>query len=760
VQRDAAAPTTASAGAATPATASGGATTATDGAAGATPAAAQAPTPAPPPTRAPMPTGGTLQAVPQGQIPPNVASLVDPADASLGQPKTDDFRSGPQGAQNIDTIMAGAQDLAQAAAQLPTVPEAAGAAAATPASASAAAPATANVGTAAEVMPADDAAKAARLTSIQPQLDALGTQDPASLEGMTEFLANAGKTAPHPSAVPSPTPSGPPAITPPAIALPAGVDTGGLASQVSMGAFVGAAHTVEGQWAALATPEARATPLGTAAAAQLTAAGVPATGTVVKAMGANGELDFQNWNLDLNRTLFDKPAVTTEEMSAAADTVYHEARHGEQWHQMARIYAGKYAQTPAEIATNMTLKLSVAQDAHAKKYDPSIPPPAAFTAWFESVYGTGAAHRNTTLTQMGVKGREVKAKSAESNAKGTERETKCTEATAKKTEKDAKATEWTAKKAEVDPASADATTKQTTLATKTAETEAKAVAWRAKKATLDAALTTWQTAKADEEAKTATWHAKSTAYNEKAAAAALKEDALNTLGQTVTQSATARQTALTAYNGMRSDYERLLDNPAATDAAKTTALGTVLSHYNNTLTPAWNAHKANKDAWTAADAEFQAAKAEFDAAEAEFNTADAEWRTAHTAKAEAEAAWNAANAELALAYTEWDTANQAKTAATTESQTADATLARLNGELAAIYNAYVPLKADWDRLTAELAVLDADWQRLFAEYQALDAVFQPLYTAYRALPEEVDAWRTGEAIKKMYKERFGGGGGT
>lgn len=115
----------------------------------------------------------------------------------------------------------------------------------------------------------------------------------------------------------------------------------GIASRVAMGRFTAAASTLTAQWATL-DANGRGQQLGTAANAELTAAQVPATTIQVRALPTNdGEFGFTGWTLDLNETLFQRPTIVPPLVAGVADTVYHEARHCEQWYRMARLDAGK-----------------------------------------------------------------------------------------------------------------------------------------------------------------------------------------------------------------------------------------------------------------------------------------------------------------------------------------------------------------------------------------------------------------------------------
>ncbi len=177
-------------------------------------------------------------------------------------------------------------------------------------------------------------------------------------------------------------------------------DGKGLQSKVSIDRFVAAAKLVEKDWAKL-TKVTRGDQLGAAAGAELKAAGVPPTGVVIKDLGTTlqGQLDFTPWNIDLNEKLLDKSAITQSEMSKVADVVYHESRHAEQWHLMARLEAGK-GKSASKIASNLGIKKSVAQDAKTKPLKGNDADAADAKVFYDSVYGAKSDHRDKVYAKM------------------------------------------------------------------------------------------------------------------------------------------------------------------------------------------------------------------------------------------------------------------------------------------------------------------------------------------------------------------------
>jgi hypothetical protein len=174
----------------------------------------------------------------------------------------------------------------------------------------------------------------------------------------------------------------------------------GLAEQDKVDDYVEKAKAeVQGKWDTLATPEARAGALADEVNKKLTASGAPACNKQVIPLDAAGQFDFTTWTLQLGQQAFAKPTITDAEAADAADTVYHEARHAEQWHKMARLMAGQ-KKTAAEIVAKMGIPAAIAADAVGKPLAPGSTEALIAQGWFDSVYGKGAVARNQTLTEL------------------------------------------------------------------------------------------------------------------------------------------------------------------------------------------------------------------------------------------------------------------------------------------------------------------------------------------------------------------------
>ena len=208
----------------------------------------------------------------------------------------------------------------------------------------------------------------------------------------TDPTLGAPAPAAPPARVEAPAKDPSPAVTPEA-------DMTGMAGKVALGRFVTAAHDVGTKWSTL-TVEQRANAMAKAANDELKTASVPETTPKVLELDVAGQLGLATWTLKLGKKPFAVASPTKAEAADMADTVYHEARHAEQWHRMARVQGGK-GKTADELTRTMGIPRRVVDDALTKKLTDAGAQKTEGEAWWESVYGTGRAHRGTTLTQLG-----------------------------------------------------------------------------------------------------------------------------------------------------------------------------------------------------------------------------------------------------------------------------------------------------------------------------------------------------------------------
>jgi|GEM_PF-871989 len=187
----------------------------------------------------------------------------------------------------------------------------------------------------------------------------------------------------------------------------------GLAKASEVQGFVKEAKAVQAEWAKLKSAADRATALAKAVNEHLAAAGVPACKNVVKDLGNDsGQFDFTTWTLFLGQGPFSQATITDKDAADIADTVFHEARHSEQWFMMAQLLAGKGLKA-AVIATTMSIPADIATAAAAKPLKKGSTEAIEAEGWYDSVYGSNADYRNRVLDDVEVKDNALKKARAE-----------------------------------------------------------------------------------------------------------------------------------------------------------------------------------------------------------------------------------------------------------------------------------------------------------------------------------------------------------
>jgi hypothetical protein len=176
----------------------------------------------------------------------------------------------------------------------------------------------------------------------------------------------------------------------------------GIGATIALDRFATAAKSAQKNWGSL-TPEQRAAQLGNAANAELDIAGVKQVDPQLENLGARlGEFHFKTWILGLGRPAFSAATVTDAQAAEIAATVYHEARHAEQWYRMARMLIAK-KMTPEEITDRSKIPLEVTQHAKQNLFTSMTKKEAdEASTWFDSVYGAHAADRAEILTREPV----------------------------------------------------------------------------------------------------------------------------------------------------------------------------------------------------------------------------------------------------------------------------------------------------------------------------------------------------------------------
>lgn len=148
-------------------------------------------------------------------------------------------------------------------------------------------------------------------------------------------------------------------------------------------------------------PEDRAAALIGAVNEQLSAVGVPMVGWDFKAAAGNqAQFHKATWEIWLEAAAFAMEVADTADTAAQAglvDTVYHEARHAEQWFRMARERIGLGA-TVEQATEHGDIPEWVVQWAALAPITQCDYSQYEAEQWYQSVYGSGSAHREHVLT--------------------------------------------------------------------------------------------------------------------------------------------------------------------------------------------------------------------------------------------------------------------------------------------------------------------------------------------------------------------------
>ncbi len=165
----------------------------------------------------------------------------------------------------------------------------------------------------------------------------------------------------------------------------------GLADEKHEQSYVKAARGVFDDWTQLKDAKGRALALVKKVNHELVGAGVPAVNEFVTKLsgGADGEFDPEHWIMLIDKDNFSQPTIDDKRAAEMADTVYHEARHAEQFFQMARLEAAR-GKSAKDIADEMSIPDRIAQAAKNKPLRLGTPEAVEASGWFDEAYGSGA----------------------------------------------------------------------------------------------------------------------------------------------------------------------------------------------------------------------------------------------------------------------------------------------------------------------------------------------------------------------------------
>lgn len=185
-------------------------------------------------------------------------------------------------------------------------------------------------------------------------------------------------------------------------------------------AFGGDVQTeVIDEWATLATAEARRDRLVELVNQRLASAGVPPVTPAFDANANNaGSFSFATWVMRIGRARLEGDSISEEDARNIAATVYHEARHTEQWFRMAQLRASQGLGVAA-LATELGIEARIARLARAEPLVRGSMDAVIAQGWWDSVYGSGSAHREAVLTEVDRASTERRAAQTAFDTNGT-----------------------------------------------------------------------------------------------------------------------------------------------------------------------------------------------------------------------------------------------------------------------------------------------------------------------------------------------------
>jgi peptidoglycan hydrolase-like protein with peptidoglycan-binding domain len=165
----------------------------------------------------------------------------------------------------------------------------------------------------------------------------------------------------------------------------------GLATDSDRQKFVAAGKAVAADWVKLSTPKARAEKLFEGIKARLDDQKIPTPKMVLGSLNkAAGLFKPTDWTIIFDQAALSPASISDDDTRDLSGTFYHEARHVEQSHKMARMLATK-GNTAEQIKTKMQIPIEIAQDAFNNKLPRDIEFATA-AQQFDSIYGSGKAH--------------------------------------------------------------------------------------------------------------------------------------------------------------------------------------------------------------------------------------------------------------------------------------------------------------------------------------------------------------------------------
>ena len=176
----------------------------------------------------------------------------------------------------------------------------------------------------------------------------------------------------------------------------------GLASPANMAEFCSDFAKLQKDWPKL-TPDQRRQRLEGMVNRQTGKSGLPNQSVQGKTTHSPGNAvyDFPSGTIEVSQAQLNSPTLNPAQGRQLANTVYHEARHAEQWHLMGRRLAGQ-GMNANQISNTMGVPPAAGRAAAAQPLTgDSAEMNLANSSW-DSVYGARGAERNRVLSPAGT----------------------------------------------------------------------------------------------------------------------------------------------------------------------------------------------------------------------------------------------------------------------------------------------------------------------------------------------------------------------
>ena len=187
----------------------------------------------------------------------------------------------------------------------------------------------------------------------------------------------------------------------------------GLTEQESIDQYTGEFAELRTEWRTIA-PAERLSRLTALITPRLEAGNVPPVALVEHDFGRGrtmGAFNFHTWTPEINQRLLNQSELEDGRARTLMQTVYHEARHAEQYFAIARWFAGM-GQSPSWIRSAMELQdtpriQAMLQAAMANPIQPNTPEALMAQNWDSSYFGRDQAETDAIYARAGRRSQAI-----------------------------------------------------------------------------------------------------------------------------------------------------------------------------------------------------------------------------------------------------------------------------------------------------------------------------------------------------------------